>query len=107
MRVVELSASCRPSFARHETFHPRFGWLRKAYEGAVLGADLFAQPSATVTLGVGKNMVHAIRYWGMAFKLLEVTEDQQRRQKLGVAPTELARALFNDDGWDPYLEDTA
>ncbi len=107
MRVVELAASCQPAFARHETFHPRFGWLRKAYVGAMTAPDLFAQPGATVTLGVGKNMVHAIRYWGLAFKVLEIFHDSTRPRRPGVKATELALALFSEDGWDPYLEETA
>ena len=28
MRLVEAA---KPTFARHETFHPRYGWFRKAY----------------------------------------------------------------------------
>lgn len=107
MRVVELAQSCKPSFARHETFHPRFGWLRKAYEGATVSADLFTQPDATVTLGVGKNMVNAIRYWGLAFKVLDRENNPARPRVPGVAPTDLATTLFSDDGWDPYLEEPA
>ena len=28
MRLVDAAS---PMFARHETFHPRYGWFRKAY----------------------------------------------------------------------------
>ena len=28
MRLVDAA---KPTFARHETFHPRYGWFRKAY----------------------------------------------------------------------------
>jgi len=107
MRVVELAQSCKPAFARHETFHPRFGWLRKAYEGALISPELFAQADATVSLGVGKNMVSAIRYWGLAFKVLDRAEDPDRPRRPGVAPSALATTLFSDDGWDPYLEEPA
>jgi hypothetical protein len=27
---ILLANAAVPAFARHETFHPRFGWLRKA-----------------------------------------------------------------------------
>lgn len=107
MRVVELGSLCRPMFAHHETFHPRFGWLRKAYEGAILSPDLFSQPNATVELGVGKNMVHAIRYWGLAFKILRTSYDKERPRRPGIIPTVLATTIFRDDGWDPYLEESA
>lgn len=107
MRVFELADHCRPAFARHETFHPRFGWLRKAYEAAERSPDAFTEPDATVQLGVGKNMVHAIRYWGLAFKVLQRHEDPKRPRRPGVASTDLARTLFSEGGWDPYLEHAA
>jgi hypothetical protein len=95
------------SFARHETFHPRYGWLRKAYEAAKLGPDTFSRPDATVALGVGKNMVNAIRYWGVAFDLLDEVRLPGRGRTTSFVPSALADALFDEEGWDPYLEDTA
>jgi hypothetical protein len=86
----------KPVFARHETFHPRFGWLKKGFDRAAADPGVFLADDATVRLGVGKNMVRSIRYWCSAFKLL--AEDQ---------PTELGYALLGDRGWDPYLEDPA
>jgi hypothetical protein len=49
-----------------------------------------------VRLGVGKNMVRAIRYWCQAFKLLEADQ-----------PTEFGIQLLGDEGWDSFLEDPA
>jgi hypothetical protein len=67
-----LANAAIPAFARHETFHPRFGWLRKAVTESAKAGNVFTDPEATVKLGVGKNnMVTAIRYWGLAFKILE------------------------------------
>ncbi len=58
----------------------------------------FNNEDAVVELGVGKNMVNAIRYWMKAFGL---TYENDK-------PTPLAERLLNDlDGWDPYLEDEA
>ncbi len=95
------------SFARHETFHPRYGWLRKAYEASKLGAETFSRPDATVELGVGKNMVNAIRYWGLAFDLLDEVRLPGRGRTSSFVPSALADVLFDDAGWDPYLEDPA
>lgn len=95
------------SFARHETFHPRYGWLRKAYEAARLGPETFTREDATVELGVGKNMVNAIRYWGVAFDLLEELRFPGRGRTVSLVPSALADALFDEAGWDPYLEDPA
>lgn len=78
--------------ARHETFHPRFGWLKKGFDRASQNARVFLADDATVTLGVGKDMVRSIRYWCAAFKLL--ADD---------APTEFGEQLLGPDGWDAYL----
>ena len=94
----------RPSFARHETFHPRYGWLRKAYEAAE-APQAFLHPNATTNLGVGKNMVRAIRYWGLAYKVLveERNVDNPRLSDVRRAP--FGERLFGTRGWDPYLEE--
>lgn len=93
------------AFARHETFHPRYGWLRKAYEASRLGPDCFGRPDATVELGVGKNMVNAIRHWGIAFDLLDEVRLPGRGRVASLFPSALAETLFDESGWDPYLED--
>lgn len=80
------------SFSGHETFPCRNLWLKKGYDYALKGD--FNAPDAVVSLGVGKNMVSSIRYW---LKATEMTRNDK--------PTELARYLFQDDGWDPYCED--
>ncbi len=85
-----------PIFARHETFHPRFGWLKKGFDRAAADPGIFLREDAPVRLGVGKNMVRSLRYWCAAFKLLK--DDQ---------PTEFGLQLLGADGWDPYLEDPA
>ena len=32
---MRLDESCERVFARHETFHPRYGWLKKAVDAAI------------------------------------------------------------------------
>ena len=59
-----------PVFARHETFHPRYGWLRKGFVAARNDPQIFLRKDAHISLGVGKNMARSIRYWCHAFKLL-------------------------------------
>src|SRR5438309_7786292 len=48
------------AFARHETFHPRYGWLKKGFELASSEATVFLRDDAHVVLGVGKNMASAV-----------------------------------------------
>ncbi|NIR48398.1 DUF4007 family protein, partial [candidate division KSB1 bacterium] len=55
----------------------------------------FSDETAVVELGVGKNMVTAIRYWLRAFEIVD-EKDQ---------PKEIADFLLSDSGNDPYLED--
>ncbi len=92
-------------FARHETFHPRFGWLKKGFDKAAEFPNLFLREDASTILGVGKNMVKAIKYWCIAFKVLEVVKENKSERS--IVPTEFGKDLLSNDGWDPYLEDPA
>ena len=67
MKVHEV---CKPGFGLHQTFPPRFGWLKKAYDGVQENPAIFSDQDATVELGVGKNMVEAIAFWAVAFQIL-------------------------------------
>ena len=102
MRLVDAA---QPMFARHETFHPRYGWFRKAYSFVATNPHVFSREDAPVQIGVGKNMVRAIRFWGLAAKLLEVDHRPSDRRTPALAPTRLGHALFGESGWDRYMED--
>jgi hypothetical protein len=95
------------SFARHETFHPRYGWLKKGFDAAREDPAIFLQPDATTRLGVGKNMVRAIRYWCSAYKVLEERPNPDHPRLRNAYPTTFGNRLLDDSGWDPYLEDPA
>jgi len=99
-----LADAARPAFARHETFPLRFGWLRKAYMSAGSDPAVFSEAGATVELGVGKNMVNAIRYWAQAYKILEERPNAQRPRVPHLVPTEFGHKLLDEGGWDPWLE---
>jgi hypothetical protein len=85
-----------PIFARHETFAPRFGWLKKGFDAVLENPNIFLREDAHVQLGVGKNMAKSIRYWCKAFKLID--DD---------GTTEFGNLLLKENGLDPYLEDVA
>ncbi|MBK8223042.1 MAG: DUF4007 family protein [Candidatus Obscuribacter sp.] len=90
-----------PTFARHESFHPRFGWLKKGYDKAQEDSEVFLREDAALILGVGKNMVRAIRYWCSAFKVTEeISENRLRKSQ----PSEFGKLLLSENGWDPFLE---
>ena len=102
---MRLTEAAEPLFARHETFHPRYGWFRKAYTFASRDGKVFGQDDAPVVIGVGKNMVRAIRFWGLAAKLIDEDPCSPNRRTSGVVPTPIGHALFGESGWDRYMED--
>ncbi len=86
-------------FSGHESFACRYGWLPKLYEAVVEDSSLFSSDEdAILRLGLGRNMIKSIRFWGEAFGL---TRTQGREVKV----TEFARMLLDTrEGLDPYLE---
>lgn len=93
------------AFAKHETFQIREGWLFKGM-AAIKDAEaqgqlptIFLDPDAPERLGIGVNMVRALRFWMQATGLAEERlEDRQRTQRL---------TAFGHHVWehDRYLED--
>ena len=102
---MRLAEAAERSFARHETFHPRYSWFRKAYSHVATDGGIFSRPDAPVEIGVGKNMVRAIRFWGTAARLIIDHPHNARGREARCVPTRRGRALFGEGGWDPYMED--
>jgi hypothetical protein len=94
----------RVSFSGHETFPLRYAWLPKAVEAVLEDPTVFARDDALIRLGVGKNMVKAIRHWALTTGVIEEVEGTRGRS---VAVSQLGLSIFGKDGWDPYLEDPA
>lgn len=87
-------------FSGHETFPCRYAWLPKAYAALDEAAEAFAdEDAAMIRLGVGKNMVRAIRFWVQAAGIASA------RKAGGYEVTRFGRALFGRRGFDPFLED--
>ena len=86
-------------FAGHETFHLRYGWLTKGFRALTKDPKIFEKETATIELGVGKNMVNSIRYWLRACQIIE--NESYNATKIG-------ELIFNEKkGYDRYLEDEA
>jgi hypothetical protein len=101
---VKLDEACKQGFGLHQTFAPRFGWLKKAFDKASENSKVFSKSDATVELGVGKNMVDAIAFWAVAFRILDTSSDSKKNASV-YQPTEFGRLLFSDkQGLDPFLE---
>lgn len=84
------------SFSGHESFICKQLWLKKTFDFSMSGSN-FNEDTAVVDLGVGKNMVTSLRYWGKAFWILDEKD----------VATPVAHYLFGVAGKDPYLEDFA
>lgn len=102
---MRLTDAAEPTFARHETFHPHYGWFRKAYSVVAEDSGVFTAADAPVRIGVGKNMVRAIRFWGHAAKLIEAAPNHPRRRSSSMVTTDFGKRMFGDTGWDQYMED--
>ena len=94
------------SFSGHETFPCRYTWLKKGVDEVKEKPTIFTDDDATITLGVGKNMVRSIHHWCQVAGLIEFGgKDLNNRRQF--VPTELGDSIFADEGFDPYLEDAA
>ena len=88
----------RPRFSGHETFACRFAWLPKAVRLIARDpAALANDETAILELGLGKNMVKALRFWLEAFDVATA-----RSGAWGLLP--FGEAIFGPEGLDPFLE---
>lgn len=92
----------KPQFSGHETFPLRQLWLKKAYkavdENLTNIKGIFSDDQAIVRFGVGKNMVSAIRHWGLAAGIIDGDESA------GYKTTLIADQIFGNNGLDPFQE---
>src|ERR1700680_812546 len=86
-------------FSGHESFPLRYAWLPKAVRVIAKESKAFAdEEDAMVELGLGKNMVRALRFWVQATGVAKPNAD-------GLEVTDFGRSVFLDDEGDPFLED--
>jgi hypothetical protein len=88
-----MSKKEKLSFTGHDSFHCRSFWIKKGYDFVLNGGQF--NDNAVVELGIGRNMVNAVRYWLRCFG---VTDEQDTLQPI-------ATEIFADTGFDPYCED--
>lgn len=83
-------------FSGHESFPCRSLWLKKGYD-FIASSKNFNDNTSLIELGVGKNMVSAIRYWLRSFGISKNDKS-----------TPLGNYLFDEEqGRDKYIEDLA
>lgn len=104
---MRLQDAADPIFARHETFNLRFGWTRKAFLHTEADPTIFQREEAPTHMGVGKNMVRSIKFWGTAAKVITNHPNPANPRLVEHTPTRFGTALLSDNGLDPYIEDPA
>jgi hypothetical protein len=87
-------------YRAHETFFIRKGWLTKGIKNVLIDSAVFISRDTNPmdTLGIGANMVKALRYWLQAVGLTEEHWNGRRIQKL----TRLGEIIHEND---PYMEE--
>lgn len=86
-------------FSGHESFPCRYGWLPKIYEAVTTSPDHLANDDlATQSLGIGRNMVRSIWFWGEATEVISIDGQVKVAGRLG------QRLLDPKSGWDKHLE---
>jgi len=88
-------------FRAHDTFFIRKGWLSKGMRNVLVAPDVFISKANNPmdVLGIGANMVKALRYWMVAVGLTEEATAGKRVQ----TPTQLGMIIQEND---PYFEET-
>lgn len=87
-------------FRAHETFFIRKGWLSKGMKHVVAKPDIFVDKNENPTdiLGIGANMVKALRYWLLVVGLTSESKRGKRVQLL----TPLGEQIYK---YDRYMEE--
>ncbi len=75
----------------------RANWLKRLYDVLLHDPHIFTSDDAVVQLGVGKNMVEAMRYWAVMTNMITQSDDK------GWQPTAFAQHILADDGIDPFI----
>ena len=97
--MTETEKNKELKFRAHESFYIRKGWLSKGMKNVAKKNDLFIDKNvpATVSLGLGTNMVKSLKYW------LGVTGLIEKDTKKGcVKLSDFGKTLFEND---KYLEE--
>ena len=89
------------SFARHETFHLRDGWLHKGLEILEKDSEGLYAPGVHHDIGVGVNMLKSLIYWLRATGLVTTTTEK-KKTKPPLKLTEFGELVWQKDR---YFED--
>ncbi|CUP17321.1 Uncharacterised protein [Clostridium baratii] len=84
----------------HGSFYLREGWITKGLRAVNEDENIFSREDAADILGVGKNMVPAIKYWLNTLELIRSSYGENRKTIYRLS--DLGKLIFNND---LYLEE--
>lgn len=89
-------------FSGHQTFPLRITWIPKAVAQISAGRDPLTDIDEGITqLGLGKNMVEALRCWIEAFQIAKKADQRWTLTSIG------SLVFDPNEGLDPYYEDVS
>ena len=85
----------------HQSFHIRRGWIYKGLKEVKQDDSVFSRKDIVHTdvLGIGSNMVTALKYWLEALKLVD---KKKEGSKTLIVPSKIGELILEKD---PYLEE--
>lgn len=103
--ICAVQASAPPvtfRYSGHGTFPCRYTWLPKVVRQLLTNPKLFEDEDEAMTrLGVGKNMVRAIKFWAESAGVISQISSRGNAYEV----TDFGRRVFGPEGFDEYLED--
>lgn len=82
------------AYARHQSFYIRDKWFSKGLRAVKQNKRFFFEEYAFETIGLGKNMLESLKYWLLAFDVLE--ERIEEGQRVHVL-SDLGNILYDND----------
>ncbi|MCX9158535.1 DUF4007 family protein [Niveibacterium sp. 24ML] len=96
---LKMTGHLEERFSGHESFVCRYGWLPKVFRAVGQNPTILKDElGAMHTLGIGRNMVKSLQFWGESTGVIERDDDAGHR----AGP--VGARLMSRAGWDPYLE---
>lgn len=80
MRRIISYAVCKiMSYGRHQSFYLKKHWINKGINAIkIFGSDIFFDQDGYKSIGLGKNMHQALKFWLEATNVLDLVPDQRR-----------------------------
>ncbi|MEG0073636.1 MAG: DUF4007 family protein [Clostridia bacterium] len=82
----------------NESFVLREGWLKKGLDEVIRNPKIFSAKDAVIDLGIGSNMVKALKYYMKTMKLIK----EKKVKNSGYELTEMAELILK---YDPYIQE--